>query len=347
MNGGDGRKLLNSDFSDQIYMIYADYTTSDFNPFETKTKVVETFDEPGDELPAKGAYNVDFDKFDDPNFNPFETKTKVVENFDPQQQTDDPEPGDEMMETSFEAEKQPEVQETIESTEKIEETQEQPQTEPEEPLPPKGAYNVDFDRFDDPNFNPFETKTKVVEKFDEPEEEPPAPKGAYDIDYSKFDDPNFNPFETKTKVVDNFDTNASEPQVPDETANQEPGDELNELNTGFEPPKRAPPKLGKNRKPVKKKPNIKPKEPEPKVELEPKTEPEDEPPPPKGAYDIDYSKFDDPNFNPFETKTKIVEKFDEPGDEEPLPAKGAYNVDFDKFDDPSKFSDDFFKNPKF
>jgi len=27
-----------------------------------------------------GGYNVDFDKFDDPNFNPFETKTKIVEN---------------------------------------------------------------------------------------------------------------------------------------------------------------------------------------------------------------------------------------------------------------------------
>ena len=45
--------------------------------------------EPGDDviedelpLPAKGAYKIDFDQFDDPNFNPFETKTKVVENFD-------------------------------------------------------------------------------------------------------------------------------------------------------------------------------------------------------------------------------------------------------------------------
>ena len=34
-------------------------------------------------------------------------------------------------------------------------------------------------------------------------------------------------------------------------------------------------------------------------------------PPPKGAYDIDYSKFDDPNFNPFETKTKITNTFDD------------------------------------
>ena len=45
-------------------------------------------------------------------------------------------------------------------------------------------------------------------------------------------------------------------------------------------------------------------------EKEPGDEEEDIPPP-KGAYDIDYSKFDDPNFNPFETKTKVVNKFDE------------------------------------
>ena len=31
------------------------------------------------DVPKAGGYNLDFDKFDDPNFNPFETKTKVVE----------------------------------------------------------------------------------------------------------------------------------------------------------------------------------------------------------------------------------------------------------------------------
>ena len=42
------------------------------------------------------------------------------------------------------------------------------------------------------------------------------------------------------------------------------------------------------------------------------------PPPPKGAYEIDYSKFDDPNFNPFETKTKVTNTFDEPADDPPV-----------------------------
>ena len=39
-------------------------------------------------------------------------------------------------------------------------------------LPMKGGYNLDFlDNLDDPNFNPFETKTKVVELFGDGKEE--------------------------------------------------------------------------------------------------------------------------------------------------------------------------------
>ena len=117
------------------------------------------------------------------------------------------------------------------------------------------------------------------------------------------------------------------------------------MNVTFEPPKRAPPKLGQNRKPIKKKTPTKVEKPEKPVE---KTE--DEPLPPKGAYNVDFDKFDDPSklkillsferclficsdFYPFETKAKVTNN--EP-EEAPLPAKGAYNVDFDKFDDPSK-----------
>ena len=46
------------------------------------------------------------------------------------------------------------------------------------------------DKFDDPDFNPFETKSKLENK-------QPAPSVVPD----KFDDPNFNPFETKSKVA--------------------------------------------------------------------------------------------------------------------------------------------------
>ena len=47
--------------------------------------------------------------------------------------------------------------------------------EMEQPIPSgqvKGGYNLDFlDNLDDPNFNPFETKTKVVELFGDSKEE--------------------------------------------------------------------------------------------------------------------------------------------------------------------------------
>merc|ERR1712183_399066 len=36
------------------------------------------------------------------------------------------------------------------------------------PIPPAKGYNLDFlDKLDDPNFNPFETKTAVLNNFDE------------------------------------------------------------------------------------------------------------------------------------------------------------------------------------
>lgn len=53
-------------------------------------------------------------------------------------------------------------------------------------------------------FSPNETTNQEPGDDDE-DLAPPPPKGAYDIDYSKFDDPNFNPFETKTKITNTFD----------------------------------------------------------------------------------------------------------------------------------------------
>merc|ERR1719454_770854 len=39
--------------------------------------------------------------------------------------------------------------------------------EEDAPVPAAKGYNLDFlDKLDDPNFNPFETKTAVIEKFD-------------------------------------------------------------------------------------------------------------------------------------------------------------------------------------
>ena len=307
---------------------YSKFDDPNFNPFETKTKVVETFDEPGDETPPapKGAYNMDFDKFDDPNFNPFETKTKVQNNFDTDtipavisEPVNEEKPKEEPHveeETVKEVTQEPVIETVADSTRNpsLDDASKEEQNETDEQSPPpKGAYEIDYSKFDDPNFNPFETKTKVVDSFDEPatEEAPLPPKGAYNMDFDKFDDPNFNPFETKTKVVDNFDTDVkkTEPTVPTTPPPaQEPGDDLEQLNTNFEAPKRKPPTLGKNRKPIKKK--APPKEKPKPVPASPPKETDEEIPVPKGAYDIDYSKFDDPNFNPFETKTKVVETFD-------------------------------------
>merc|ERR1712154_580588 len=50
---------------------------------------------------------------------------------------------------------------------KEEATEEETKTEEEVRVPSKG-YNLDFlDNLDDPNFNPFETKTAVVDKFED------------------------------------------------------------------------------------------------------------------------------------------------------------------------------------
>merc|ERR1719400_2560068 len=41
------------------------------------------------------------------------------------------------------------------------------QKEDDVPIPPAKGYNLDFlDKLDDPNFNPFETKTAVLNNFD-------------------------------------------------------------------------------------------------------------------------------------------------------------------------------------
>ena len=100
----------------------------------------------------------------------------------------------------------------------MEKTDEKPK-KAKKPLPPKpwlkkkknpsspakpassGSYNLDFlDKLDDPNFDPFTTKTKVT---NDQEGQPLVSKpSGYNLDFlDQMDDPNFNPFETKTKVV--------------------------------------------------------------------------------------------------------------------------------------------------
>ena len=85
------------------------------------------------------------------------------------------------------------------------------QQEEELPLPSKGAYTVDLDKFDDPNFNPFESK-KAMRNSPDLLDEVPASKVNYSVNLDKLDDPNFNPFESK-KAMQNSPT-------PDHPSNQ-------------------------------------------------------------------------------------------------------------------------------
>ena len=296
-------------------------------------------------LPAKGSYNFDFDKFDDPNFNPFETKTKVVNKFE-EKDPEKPKP-----EVLPEVKPEEPVKEKLEAMEVGNDDLNELNTamEPPKRAPPKlGQRRPPVKKKAPPKkAPPPKPATPPPANAEEDEPLPPAPKGAYNLDFlDNLDDPNFNPFETKTKVENKFDekieTKQPEPEVPKEqpevpkedVAKEIPSENLDELNTDFEPPKRAPPKLGQRRPPVKKK--VK-KVVKPEVPKEPETKPDDEPLPAKGAYAVDFDKFDDPNYNPFETKSKVSNQ--EPANQEPdlpKPKAGGYNLDFlDNLDDPN------------
>jgi hypothetical protein len=142
----------------------------------------EEVDEP---LPPVKSYNLDFlDKLDDPNFNPFETKTAVLNNFDSSAPADATTLKVEAPETTEpaakpgEKAKKPPVRKTMVRKPLLKKTVKKPEPVVDEPAPPAGdgederppapakAYNLDFlDNLDDPNFNPFETKIAVKDNF--------------------------------------------------------------------------------------------------------------------------------------------------------------------------------------
>lgn len=128
----------------------------------------------------------------------------------------------------------------------------------------------------------------------------PAPSG-YTMDFDKLDDPNFNPFESKgPKITSSPPPQKEESQKKEESEPVPSANDEEQLNVTFDAPKRAPPKLGQNRKKVSPK-VIKPKAIKPKVQTVVKAE-EEEVPLPAKSYSMDFDKFDDPNFNPFESK---------------------------------------------
>ena len=302
-----------------------------------------------EKVPSKG-YNLDFlDNLDDPNFNPFETKTAVINKFEDSPATS------QKVETSAETEKKEEPAEVV--PEKPKEIKKKPvKAQPPKPWLKKKTAK--------PVVEEIEKKTDEA-----PEDEVKVPSKGYNLDFlDNIDDPNFNPFETKTSVVETFQDTSSLPEgnipdlskveekVPNEVGNKEVKDEVKK------PKKELPAKpwLKKGKKKVEEPlkveedeelkvpakgynldflnnledPNFDPfatktsvinvEEPsksseesaikdsipvaEPLVEVENGPESEVEIPKAKG-YNLDFlDKLDDPNFNPFETKCEISNK---------------------------------------
>merc|ERR1711884_875118 len=140
---------------------------------------------------------------------------------------------------------------------------------------PGKSYNLDFlDNLDDPNFNPFETKTAVINKFEDSSPVKPSAETPADIEVN----------------------NVSADAAP--VAAEKPKE------VKKKPTKTMPPK------PWLKKKATKPVVEEVKNEIEEVAE--DEVKVPSKGYNLDFlDNLDDPNFNPFETKTAVVDKFED------------------------------------
>ncbi|XP_068208911.1 transforming acidic coiled-coil-containing protein 3-like isoform X3 [Palaemon carinicauda] len=219
------------------------------------------------------------------------------------------------------------------------------------PIPPKKGYSLDFlDNLEDPNFNPFATKTAVRST------PPPSPEAGRKLpplkpairkkkeakSSAKDPDPPANANDNKTQDPDTAIDNKVEntPSVESNPNNQANSDQL--LEVTFEnpskPPSKPPPRLNRksvpNKKPVNKTP-LKSKIIEKNNntvneralnDTENKTESEEELPlPPSKGYNLDFlDNLEDPNFNPFATKCAVSnsppkEGFSVPNDQEPEP----------------------------
>eukprot|EP00092_Neocalanus_flemingeri_P000503 GFUD01000534.1.p1 GENE.GFUD01000534.1~~GFUD01000534.1.p1 ORF type:complete len:772 (-),score=285.04 GFUD01000534.1:166-2481(-) len=335
-------------------------------------------------VPSKG-YNMDFlDQLDDPNFNPFETKTAVVDKFDDSEPVSEtitegsiPENENRVKNLKENVSVNNEEQQDIPST-KAEVVEEQKVEKVKKPQPKKPWLN----KMKKKAAPPAETETSM-----DSEEVIPVPSKGYNMDFlDQLDDPNFNPFETKTAVVDKFDDSkpvsetimgASTPENENEdngtTEVSKPEEKKEKSKEEKKPKKQLPPKPWL-KKGLKNKVQEDTNEDEKQGEISV----------PGKGYDLDIlDKLDDPNFNPFETKASVsnncevidqqtvehattkadgmetikddsrlnagikqsnaIENMQEAGEEQisqtvedaiPIPKK--YNLDFlDKFDDPN------------
>eukprot|EP00091_Calanus_sinicus_P020571 TRINITY_DN5693_c0_g1_i2.p1 TRINITY_DN5693_c0_g1~~TRINITY_DN5693_c0_g1_i2.p1 ORF type:complete len:184 (-),score=61.99 TRINITY_DN5693_c0_g1_i2:131-682(-) len=161
------------------------------------------------------------------------------------------------------------------------------------PVPPAKGYNLDFlDQLDDPNFNPFETKTAVKNQFE-----------ASEIVQESTESIVKNSVPETDLVVSNI----SEENTPKEPASTEP--EANATTKSDQAKTAVNPKKPLIRRNVKPKKAVSPKKQE---DVEPvEGDEENSPLPPPKSYNMDFlDNLDDPNFNPFETKTAVKDNFD-------------------------------------
>jgi hypothetical protein len=193
----------------------------------------------------------------------------------------------------------------------------------------------------------------AAETSEAPASPPPPPAKGYDLSFlDKLDDPNFNPFQTKTAVANTFDTSSAAPPPstesiageihpnksakevppPDSTANTETVRSSEKKSAKPPADQDKPPKKALPPKPwLKKKSTEAPSEesnidaapqisesapPKPlqkKKPVAPAQPPTDagdemsEPIPAKGAYNLDFlDQLDDASFNPFQTKSRVA-----------------------------------------
>jgi len=283
------------------------------SPEQTEDAKKDEAEEDDSPVPPAKSYNLDFlDKLDDPNFNPFETKTAVQNHFETTESAPTPVQKNEKKDDKHLLESE------VQNKEVVPEVVDEKKVEKvKKPLPKKPWLNKTKKKaapvVKSDNVTPVESEQT------ETDDVIPVPSKGYNLDFlDNLDDPNFNPFETKTAVKNQFDATESLPVQEEASENKEnilnttSKTELKKVEEdtkdGSEEKKEE-----KVKKPLPKKPwlNKTKKKPPPRVEAEP-TEGEDVIPVPTKGYNMDFlDKLDDPNFNPFETKTAVVNNFDE------------------------------------
>lgn len=288
---------------------------------EEAMEVSEEKDEDEDEpIPPKKGYNLDFlDNLNDPNLDPFSTKTTVTNSPDKKNgvvadsKKADEAPNPKEMPVADVVEKEEKVAQ-VETSENTLVREESTSCVKEEVI---ATSEVVLSK---------EDKEEEMLEMQE-DDEPIPPKKGYNLDFfDKLDDPNFDPFSTKTTVNNSPDKNngpAAESKKPNEAPKPK---EKAEKRPVAGPPKEKGVVTQKTL-PVKEDAEIKTMKPkEDPIEEKMEGQEEDEIIPPKKGYNLDFlDNLDDPNLDPFSTKTTVTnspDKKDGPATEK-KPAEGA------------------------